>query len=177
MFSANIGKEINRGNLEKLRRITCLDPGEYGFQLHEDIIISKDDADYVDVIHTDGGAYGFLRPMGHTDFYPNGGSYQPCSCDHNCTGVDCLGWSDHGRAPAYFEESILSQNKFPSWKCEMSWDEFLEERSCPFESEGSFLISMGEWSDYGGVPEEGIYYLTTNDESPYSCENEECFAP
>ena len=43
----------------------------------------------------------------------------------------------------------------------------------PFEND--VTVSMGEWSNNGGAPEEGIYYLTTKDESPYSCEEEECF--
>ena len=173
-FLAHIGKEINRAGQGKLRRITALDPGWPGFVLFPDLVINKDDAEYVDVIHTDAlVTTGWLRPMGHVDFYPNGGSYQNCSCDHPCPGVDCLGWSDHGRAPAYYEESILSQSKFPSWKCDMSFQEFLQERSCPFEND--VTVSMGEWSNNSGAPEEGIYYLITKDESPYSCEEEECF--
>lgn len=31
------------------------------------------DAMFVDVIHTDGGRLGFPNPLGHVDFYPNGG--------------------------------------------------------------------------------------------------------
>ena len=162
----------------KLKRITGLDPGMIGFLLFQDYVINKDDAEYVDVIHTDW--FGFYGPMGHADFYPNGGSTQNCSCDHPCPGIDCTTPSgfdnDHGRAPAYFEESILSQSKFPSWRCDMSWEEFLEERSCPFDSTESTTVSMGEWSNDGGVPQEGIYYLTTRVESPFSCEHEECFS-
>ena len=56
----------------------------------------------------------------------------------------------------------------------MSWEEFREERSCPFG--GGATVSMGEYSDEGGAPEEGVYYLTTKGESPYSCEEEECFS-
>ena len=61
---ANVVKEIKRGDLGKSTRITLLDPGEYGFSgpAHEDLIISKDDADYIDVIYTGGLAYGFLKP-------------------------------------------------------------------------------------------------------------------
>lgn len=36
------------------------------------------DAEFVDVVHTDGGVFGFDSPLGHVDFYPNGGMpFQP----------------------------------------------------------------------------------------------------
>lgn len=40
------------------------------------------DARYVDAIHTDGkpyweGGWGMMEPVGHADFYPNGGENQP----------------------------------------------------------------------------------------------------
>lgn len=45
--------------------------------------LSKNDALFVDVIHTSAGhslarlKLGFAKPLGHVDFYPNGGSWQP----------------------------------------------------------------------------------------------------
>jgi len=38
--------------------------------------LSIDDADYVDAIHTSKIA-GYDQPIGHADFYPNGGLFQP----------------------------------------------------------------------------------------------------
>lgn len=35
--------------------------------------LSATDAKFVDVIHTDGGVLGFPWPLGHADFFPNGG--------------------------------------------------------------------------------------------------------
>lgn len=35
--------------------------------------LSANDAKFVDVIHTDGGVLGFPWPLGHADFFPNGG--------------------------------------------------------------------------------------------------------
>ena len=44
--------------------------------------IDTTDGDFVDIIHTDGGTLtgnelGMLDPIGHVDFYPNGGEVQP----------------------------------------------------------------------------------------------------
>lgn len=38
------------------------------------------DAAFVDVIHTDGGIFGFPNPLGHADFYPNGGKPPQPGC-------------------------------------------------------------------------------------------------
>lgn len=35
--------------------------------------LSPNDANFVDVIHTDGGVLGYPWPLGHADFFPNGG--------------------------------------------------------------------------------------------------------
>lgn len=40
--------------------------------------LDKEDADFVDVIHTDAGIFGYPRSVGHVDFWPNRGiSPQP----------------------------------------------------------------------------------------------------
>lgn len=35
--------------------------------------LSADAAEFVDIIHTDGGILGYPWPLGHADFYPNQG--------------------------------------------------------------------------------------------------------
>lgn len=43
-----------------------------------------DDADYVQVVHTDSFARGVLSASGHQDFYMNGGIEQPgCNAQRN----------------------------------------------------------------------------------------------
>jgi len=79
----------------KLKRITCLDPGQKGFKLLPHLVVTKEDASFVDVIHTDGDNLGFFEPLGHADFYPSGGVNQPCSCDHPCPDIPCGNGGDH----------------------------------------------------------------------------------
>lgn len=43
--------------------------------------LTANDAEFVDVIHTDGGLLGFPIPLGHADFYPNGGRGLQPGCD------------------------------------------------------------------------------------------------
>ncbi|OAD55345.1 Hepatic triacylglycerol lipase [Eufriesea mexicana] len=66
----------------KVGRITGLDAAyplymNTGSEGH----LTKSDAMFVDVIHTDGGNFGFPNPLGHVDFYPNGGRPVQPGCD------------------------------------------------------------------------------------------------
>ncbi|KAK3612363.1 hypothetical protein CHS0354_011083 [Potamilus streckersoni] len=67
--------------LPNLGRITGLDPAGPQFE-NKDTIVRLDptDAKFVDTIHTDGKrlvlALGMLQPIGHVDYYPNGGFSQ-----------------------------------------------------------------------------------------------------
>ena len=63
-----------------------LDPGDGGWSLNDtDTRLDTSDADFVDIIHTNGGNFSqgqvaFDDPIGHIDFYVNGGHKQPgCS--------------------------------------------------------------------------------------------------
>ena len=74
------GKRIYELTGLKLGRITGTDPAGMSFE-HADVSeedrIAKTDAQFVDIIHTDIGHYGFIKPIGSADFYPNGGTFQP----------------------------------------------------------------------------------------------------
>lgn len=59
-------------------RISGLDPAFYGF--YPPLIegpVSKDDAEFVDTIHTDSFWIGSPYPAGHVSFFPNDAKIQP----------------------------------------------------------------------------------------------------
>jgi len=68
----------------RLGRITGLDPAgpayETPYLKNSKDRLDSTDADFVDVIHTCAGSLGFLRPLGHVDFYPNGGTFKQPGC-------------------------------------------------------------------------------------------------
>ncbi|XP_025420139.1 pancreatic lipase-related protein 3-like isoform X2 [Sipha flava] len=97
----------------KLPRITGLDPAlPLFYSTHLNRRLSRNDAEFVDVIHTNVLVQGQLSPCGDVDFYVNGGLSQP-GCNHSTEPFVC----DHHMAPAYFAESINSITGFWSWPC------------------------------------------------------------
>ncbi|XP_028163534.1 uncharacterized protein LOC114355076 [Ostrinia furnacalis] len=66
----------------RVSRITGLDPA---LPLFDKLPLSQrldpSDAKFVDVIHTDAGIFGFKTPIGHVDFYPNGGISPQPGCE------------------------------------------------------------------------------------------------
>lgn len=62
-------------------RITALDAALPLFaDVGDEERLSKDDAELVVAIHTDGGVNGFLNPIGDIDFFPNGGKRVQPAC-------------------------------------------------------------------------------------------------
>lgn len=72
------GKRAQQLSALSLGRITALDAQLYPFIfVAEENRLSKSDAELVVAVHTNGNFKGFLEPIGHIDFYPNGGVIQP----------------------------------------------------------------------------------------------------
>lgn len=99
----------------QLKRITGLDPAKPLFVLaSEDHRLGWRDATFVDVIHTDVLQRGILQPVGHADFYVNGGIEQP-GCKYSAS--ESTGSCNHARAPQYYAESIGSTDGFWGFQC------------------------------------------------------------
>ena len=84
--SARLGYKLKG----KLSRITGLDPA--GFLFHNvphSERLDPSDAVFVDVIHSAGLWIGMDEPVGHVDFYPNGGHHPQPGCENEGIGLDC----------------------------------------------------------------------------------------
>ncbi|KAJ8974935.1 hypothetical protein NQ317_012915 [Molorchus minor] len=114
--------------------------------------LDPSDAQFVQVIHTNGGLLGLSSSIGHTDYYPNGGKRQP-----GC-GFDITGSCAHSRSYLYYTESI-GNNQFISRECS-NYHEFFWRRC-----HGRFSF-MGGYDTHKGIT--GDFYLNTNGRPPYA---------
>ncbi|XP_031635102.1 lipase member H-like [Contarinia nasturtii] len=164
------GKMLKEWNLS-LSRITGLDPA---FPLH--MFINKstrlgvDSADFVDVIHTDGGILGYPWPLGHADFFPNRGVLQPgCLAQEiskNRWYTIVVGCS-HQRAWEYFIESLSRANAFLATYCEPATE---PKSLLPINNQTEINCDK-KISAYMGFNADtrlrGKFYLSTNSEPPF----------
>ncbi|XP_044755239.1 phospholipase A1-like [Coccinella septempunctata] len=143
---------------KKPGRVTGLDPASPGFDRFKLLNdrISNESAHFVDVIHTCGGILGILNPLGHADFYPNGGT----AAQPGCTDILKIASCSHGRSWNFFAESVrYPQRIFRATKCD-SWEEFITNKC--YENE---KIIMGEKAP---PTARGKYFLMTKPASPFS---------
>ncbi|XP_061182222.1 pancreatic lipase-related protein 2-like isoform X1 [Saccostrea echinata] len=167
--------------LPGLSRITGLDPAQPNFQNFDlQVRLDQSDAVFVDAIHTDGSdyntlsGYGMMLPVGHMDFYPNGGSNQPGCPRQSLMNIISEEYEDgtyetgniiscsHSRSIFLFTESINDPCPFTSFQCSRTHD---------------FLA--GNCFDCGDLPcprigydaikyrARGKFYLATRSRAPY----------
>ncbi|KAL3868056.1 hypothetical protein ACJMK2_040894 [Sinanodonta woodiana] len=169
-IGAHIGGYVGE-RTPNLGRITGLDPAALIFQSADKVVrLDRADAKFVDVIHTDGGnilmlGLGMFDPMGHADYYPNGGIFQPgCYAFHFIPRkVVCR----HLRSLEYFIESINSVCPFRGYRCP-SYTDFKQGSCMPCSEEGCGY--MGFHADRVKLPAEATnmtYFLDTGDSEPF----------
>jgi len=120
------GKEMQVGH------VTGLDPagpgwvGNTPFKELKNEELSKKSAKFVDVIHTNGDTrgkigtvyFGALQPLGHIDFYADGGRKQAI-CSKSVFSTSVLnGKCSHSQAIEWFRQSIQDPKKFKGEKCD-----------------------------------------------------------
>ncbi|CAK1604004.1 unnamed protein product [Parnassius mnemosyne] len=167
--------------LRNISRITGLDPAGPLFDFQDPRVrLDRTDAKFVDVIHSNGetlilGGLGAAQPLGHVDFYPNGGRVQ-----HGCSNLFVgavsdlvLPWAaasaegrslcNHRRAYKFFTDSVSPKCHFPAFPC-ADYDSFLEGRCFPC-SEDRRCGNMGYYADRSLG--RGQLYLLTREEEPF----------
>lgn len=144
------GRNIQNG---RAKTIVGLDPAGPLFTTNLfQLRLSSSDADYVEVIHTNAGLFGYPKPLGDADFYPNYGSYQP-----GCLILSC----SHSRSYEYFAESINSMNGF--WSVNYNFS--LTKRIVDWTANDGSI-------QFGGEPTfkdvRGTFYMETRQKSPFA---------
>ncbi|KDQ97822.1 Pancreatic lipase-related protein 2 [Zootermopsis nevadensis] len=159
------GQHLRAGMGPRLPRITGLDPAYPLFKHHNvKLRLSKGDAIFVDVIHTDGGVLGIPSRIGHADFFPNGGRPVQPGCDVASiffrASFEDLVFCSHKRSWKYYAESINDEFGFPAYRCR-NWMDF----------------RIGHCSSVSGTTYMGIatrtsasgkYFLQTNPNPPFA---------
>lgn len=147
------GKNTSRG---RLAAVVAMDPAGPGFTVgNPGGRVAPTDANYVEVIHTNGGLLGMDPPIGLADHYPNFGRTQP-----GC-GVDAAGSCAHSRAWEFFAESITTNTHFTARLCRNHAD--IANNNC---------VSSGTARRMGGEPlttaARGVYWMSTNANAPFA---------
>ncbi|XP_077293929.1 phospholipase A1-like [Arctopsyche grandis] len=169
-----------------VRRITGLDPAQPCF-ITTDLnnLLDKSDADFVDVIHTNGRALanlglGVPNTCGHQDFYPNGGMKQPgCQNEGKPTFIskylpispDRLARAicNHGRAYLLFTESLKNHNcSLIGRKWNLSYKGVNASFNIPCTN--TSCTELGIRSDMS--PARGSFYVVTSSKKPFCVEKE-----
>uniref|UniRef100_A0A0A9ZA00 Lipase member H-A n=1 Tax=Lygus hesperus TaxID=30085 RepID=A0A0A9ZA00_LYGHE len=152
--AGRIGYEVRD---RKVDRVTGLDPAlPLFFGSSPGERLSKSDAKFVDVVHTNMFMQGHYSALGHVDFYMNGGSFQP-----GCVGgASERSGCDHHRAAIYFAESINSKQGFWGVRCSGLFSVMMDR--CPDQP------PYQEMGDPVSLSAQGQFYVKTAAESPYA---------
>ncbi|CAH1975497.1 unnamed protein product [Acanthoscelides obtectus] len=160
------GQNVKSG---RIRRITGLDPaGPLFTKWPKSLKLDSSDAEFVDVIHTDAGIFGYPRSIGHVDFWPNGGiSPQP-----GCTIPEVKHRSpdsilepffcSHWRSYQFYAESAVNPNAFQGAVQCKNWEGY-QKGVCTVQTMPSTRMGF-----YVAKEARGNHFLTTNRESPFS---------
>ncbi|XP_030768030.1 pancreatic triacylglycerol lipase-like [Sitophilus oryzae] len=146
----------------RIPRITALDPAYPEFPIQDRTKrLANTDADYIDVIHTDSGIFGFPVSIGHSDFYPNGGRALQPGCQPSYLAsqqiVEQVVACSHVRAWKLYVESVINPSAFPVTRCQ-KWGG--EHKQCNFTVDG--------YMGFASNPNmNGKYYLRTGFKYPY----------
>ncbi|XP_026731478.1 inactive pancreatic lipase-related protein 1-like [Trichoplusia ni] len=153
-LGGHIAGIAGRNVIGNLPYIVAIDPSLHGWT-HNPLILNKDDADVVEVLHATAGVLGYDFPLGDIDFYPNGGTYQfGCGIDSSCSLTYGI---------AFYAESVTrgaEDNEFVGTKCE-NYEEAIAQ-----ECAGARDAVFGGLESKTGAS--GVYSFKTNMVQPFA---------
>ncbi|XP_034475485.1 lipase member H-A-like isoform X2 [Drosophila innubila] len=142
---------------QKLHHITGLDPAKPLFVVVDNWErLDAEDADFVDVIHTNPPERGVLKPIGHVDFYPNFRVAEQPGCEKEKDPGSC----SHNRAPEFYAESINSNLGFWGIRCD-NWLPHVFGRCTARQSQALMGYHVSPIMS-------GTYFLETASKPPYA---------
>ncbi|XP_060851334.1 pancreatic triacylglycerol lipase-like [Rhopalosiphum padi] len=148
----------------KIGRITGLDPAAPGYETISVHLphLNKEDAEFVDIIHTSGGTIGFFKSIGHVDFFPNSGTAPQPGCYSLFKLLDFMHCS-HSRSYELYADSVYHKNSLVAVNCS-SWEDY----KCN-KCENNTRAFMG----HDALPSvRGNFFLNTKKTSPFSTNTE-----
>ncbi|XP_045761420.1 pancreatic triacylglycerol lipase-like [Maniola jurtina] len=172
-------------HIGRVARITGLDPAQPCFRTSNRVERLDDtDADFVDVIHTNGRllqriGFGLPDPIGHADFYPNGGMKQPgCANKTSSLWARLLPISpaklqqaicSHGRAYLLFTESLINNNcSFRAHQWNLTYEGVNASLTAACERYSSCsVMGINAVGDSRQPRATGAYFVLTTEKVPY----------
>uniref|UniRef100_A0A8D2DDB2 Lipase member H n=1 Tax=Sciurus vulgaris TaxID=55149 RepID=A0A8D2DDB2_SCIVU len=159
----------------RLGRITGLDPAGPKFSgKPSNSRLDYTDAKFVDVIHSDAKGLGIQEPLGHVDFYPNGGKKQPGCPKSIFSGIEYIK-CDHQRAIHLFMATLETNCIFVSFPCR-SYKDYrslcvdcgsFKQNSCPRLGYEAELWKVGLKEKMEGWPLRTVVFLDTSSTNPF----------
>ncbi|XP_024862113.1 lipase member H-like isoform X2 [Kryptolebias marmoratus] len=119
-ISGFVGAKLN-GELGRITGLDAAGPGFNGKGLEDRL--DPTDAQFVDVLHTDIDFLGYREPLGHIDFYANGGTDQP-GCPKTILSGTSYFKCDHQRSVRLFLDTVTGKCSTRAFPCS-SYKDFL----------------------------------------------------
>lgn len=151
--------EFHRLTGQRPARLTGLDPAGPCFRnLPAEAKLHAAVAKKVDVLHTNIDEFGIAEPVGHVDFYANGGELQQKIIGDFI--MPCFELCSHVRSGFYYLLAIINPDKFIGVRCKSVAD--ARHGNC-YDGE----INTNTLGPKTNFTKTGIYYLPTTAEWPY----------